>query len=83
VTDHFFEENKGKLNSIIENIGLDDVGIKKYIHNFFQIKKNKSSKIPLFQFLEGNRSKRNICSVPINTIKLFLVWPDVNKQENF
>jgi hypothetical protein len=28
VPDHFFEENKGKFDSIIENIGLDDDGIR-------------------------------------------------------
>jgi hypothetical protein len=40
VPDHFFEENKGNFDSIIENIGLDDEGIRQYIQNFFQ-KKNK------------------------------------------
>jgi hypothetical protein len=78
VPDHFFEENEGKFNSIIENIGLDDNGIRQYIQNYFQIKKNKSFEISLIQFLEGNKNIRNICCVPINTIMLCLVWPDLN-----
>ena len=51
VPDHFFEENKGKFDSIIENLGLDDNGIRQYIQNYFEIKKNKSFEISLIQFL--------------------------------
>jgi hypothetical protein len=41
VPSHFFEKNKGKFDSIIENIGLDDDGLRQYVKNFFQSKEKQ------------------------------------------
>ena len=70
---------ENEFKSVIENIGLDIEGISQYVKNFF--KNNQDAEIALIQFLEGNRSIKDICTVPINTMMICLAWSDESMQK--
>jgi hypothetical protein len=45
VPEHFFDKYQGKFDSIIENIGFDNDGIRQYVRKIFQNKNKQDFEI--------------------------------------
>ncbi|OGT67564.1 MAG: hypothetical protein A3J38_03450 [Gammaproteobacteria bacterium RIFCSPHIGHO2_12_FULL_45_9] len=58
----------------IENTGLDERGIEKYIHTHFQHQIALAHSLKTF--LNANPAVQTLCTIPINTAILCLVWAD-------
>jgi hypothetical protein len=57
----------------VENVGLDDIGMKKYIGKYFG-EKNISLTQTLWSFLEKNPEVKKICETPINVELVCQLW---------